>query len=369
MSVPYSDPDDFARGVEQQKNVFRIHKQAAREIAAEERGPILPPEMLTLREHLARPRITTSWRIAGWQAIGHRVMFAAQYKAGKTTTVSNLIRSLLDGSRFLDEYEVSQLDGTVALLDFEMADNQLVEWYEAQGIKADDRLLVVPMRGRASSFDIVDPIVRSQWATMLRDRGVKYLVVDCLRPILDALGLNEHTDAGIFLVALDALLAEAGIPEAVVVHHMGHSNERSRGDSRLRDWPDVEWTLVRQSEDPASPRFIKAYGRGVEIPETKLVWNPATRRIAVGGGSRRDVNVTAAVQAIAAYVGRVNRQEEPITPTGRQIEKALMEDGLKQKDIRRAMTEAERSRRIVGIKGAGNNGGTAYRLVEEGSSM
>jgi hypothetical protein len=66
-----------------------------------------------------------------------------------------------------------------------------------------------------------------------------------------ALGLDEHREAGRFLVALDTLLADAGIPDAAVIHHMGHVTERSRGDSRIRDWP--EWRLVREDDEPSSP--------------------------------------------------------------------------------------------------------------------
>ena len=54
----------------------------------------------------------------------------------------------------------------------------------------------------------------------------------------------------------DELLSEARIGEGVFVHHMGHYGERARGDSRLRDWPDGEWRLVRQAEGPTAPRFI-----------------------------------------------------------------------------------------------------------------
>jgi hypothetical protein len=105
--------------------------------------------------------------------------------------------------------------------------------------------------------------------------------------VLDALGLDEHRDAGRFLVALDSFLAEAKIPEALIVHHMGHSGERSRGDSRLRDWPDVERRLVREDDDPGSPRFITAYGRDVDVSESQLAYDPLTRHLTINGGSRR----------------------------------------------------------------------------------
>ena len=77
--------------------------------------------------------------------------------------------------------------------------------------------------------------------------------------MLDALGLDEHRDAGRFLTAFDALLVEAGIRDAFVVTHMGHTNERARGDSRLRVSADeflqrlertpVGKTVIKQIED------------------------------------------------------------------------------------------------------------------------
>ena len=102
-------------------------------------------------------------------------------------------------------------------------------------------------RGRVSTFDILDPDTRSQWAA--RMRGSNGVIFDCLRPILDALGLDENRYAGRLLMAIDELLNEAGVPEALIVHHMGHSGERRRGDSRIIDWPDATWKLVRENHD------------------------------------------------------------------------------------------------------------------------
>lgn len=84
-------------------------------------------------------------------------------------------------------------------------------------------------------------------------------MLDCLRPILDALGLDESREARRFLVAFDALLADAGTEHAALVHHIGHQNERACGDSRLQDWPDAIWKLNRQ--DPG-PNLRKVFQRG-----------------------------------------------------------------------------------------------------------
>ena len=185
--------------------------------------------------------------------------------------MGNAIRSLVDDEPFLGRYAVEPVQGAVVLLDFEMSGGQLDSWLGDQRIRHDDRVVVIPLRGRAATFDILDKDVRASWARRLRAHRAVYVVLDCVRPIMDALALDEHRDAGQLLVAFDALLAESGVSEALVVHRMGHTGGRSRGDSRLRDWPDVEWRLLRRDDEPSAPRFITAYGRDVDVPETILV--------------------------------------------------------------------------------------------------
>jgi hypothetical protein len=244
---------------------------------------------------------------------------AAQFKAGKTTLVNNLVRSLADGPRWLGVAEVQPVTGTVTVLDFEMGATQLKRWHRDQQTAHTERVIVLPLKGQAATFDLLDPETRTRWAAWLRAASTEYLMVDCLRPVLDALGLDEHHDAGRFLVAFDALLAEAGIPDALIIHHMGHIGERARGDSRLRDWPDVEWRLVRQDDNPASPRFLTAYGRDVDVPETALTYDPTTRRLSVGlGGSRKDAKAAAALVDVLDVLS-----EAGVSQSGRAIKEAL----------------------------------------------
>lgn len=298
----------------------RIQREARRRVLAEERGPVPEPTFATLRDRLSWPRLEARWRIHGWQATDSRVMLAAQFKAGKTTLVGNAIRSLVDGDPWLGRDRVEPIPGTLALIDNEMSESKLIDWLRDNGIQSDDRVHVVPLRGRVASFDLLDARIRAQWAERFRGLGTSYLILDCLRPVLDVLGLDEHRDAGRFLVAFDALLAEAGIPEALVVQHMGHVAERARGDSRLRDWPDVEWRLVRQDDDPASPRYIAAYGRDVDQPEAALAYDAETRRLTIAGGSRKDGKVDAALDAVLDVLAGAH---EPLS--GRAIKQALAE--------------------------------------------
>ena len=173
----------------------------------------------------------------------------------------------------------------VALLDFEMSPATVRYWLRDQRIQNTDNVDVFPLRGRVSSFDILDPRIRSEWAARLRGNDIA--ILDCLRPILDSLGLSEDKQSGVLLTAFDELVSEAGISEAIIVHHMGHAGERSRGDSRLIDWPDATWKL----EDPdaeGSARYFSAFGRDVDRAESLLAYNPATRHLSLLAGNRKD---------------------------------------------------------------------------------
>jgi hypothetical protein len=112
-------------------------------------------------------------------------------------------------------------------------------------------------------------------------------------------------------------MKEAAIPDATLVQHMGHANERARGDSRLLDWPDVGWKLVRENDDPSSPRYFSAYGRDVDIHEGRLGFDPVTRRLTYAAGSRTDAKTEAAYPAVIALLAE---SAERATMTCRRIE-------------------------------------------------
>lgn len=97
----------------------------------------------------------------------------------------------------------------------------------------------------------------------------------------------------------------------------------------MRDWPDVEWKLVREDpDDPASPRFFSAYGRDVDVPETRLVYDPAARRLSAAGGSRK----TAATAVVMTAVLELLAQSSNLS--GRAVEDALVPAGHAKRDVR-----------------------------------
>lgn len=345
---------------------LRAREQARRILKQEQAGSQgeRPPIKLG-NAFLAEPDEATTFRLAELLPTGGRVILAAQYKAGKTTLMGNLVRSLVDGEPFLDRFDVLTPARRVVVVDNELSEPMMRRWLRDQDIVGTDRFAAVSLRGKVSTFDILDREVRREWAGALGDIGADVLILDCLRPVLDALGLDENTDAGRFLVAFDELLNEACIGEAVVVHHMGHNGERSRGASRLRDWPDVEWRLVRQdTEDPASPRYFSAYGRDVEVGESLLGYDPIRRRLTLSGGNRRQAAARDVLPAVLDLLA-----SNPDGLSKRNIEKHLVEGaGEKRQAVRAAVQFAVNEQLVITFAGERRATMHVLRRTTEGDS-
>jgi hypothetical protein len=303
--------------IDHEKQLLRV-RAAARDELAFESVPALPVFTPGV-SFLAQADTSPVWRVDGLWPAGGNVMLAAQFKAGKTTLRDNLIRSWCDFAPFLGCHPVTP-GGTLAVIDAEMPAPTARRWLNAQMISAADRFTYCNIRGMASSFNICVPRIRLAWAEHLS--GCSALLLDCLGPVLAASGLDENSaaDVGRWLAALETLLAEAGLTESMVILHMGHGGERSRGASRLRDWPDAEWRVIRGSDNPASPRYLSAFGRDVDLPESRLLFDPATRHLSLDGGSRVQTAATEAQDALLALLDT--------------------EDGLSYRAIERALTPA-----------------------------
>ncbi|GAA5119256.1 hypothetical protein GCM10025762_36900 [Haloechinothrix salitolerans] len=176
------------------------------------------------------------------------------------------------------------------------------------------------LRGYGRAFDLLDDAVRAELAERLGEAETSVLILDCLNPALVALGLSESSndDTGKFLAAFDELLVEAGIDDALIVHHMGHSAERARGASKLQGWPEVNWKYVRERADDESEvesgaRFLSAYGRDVDAGESALAYDAATRRLTFLGGTRRQYGIEQHVETVADVVRKSTESEGAYT--------------------------------------------------------
>src|SRR5699024_10391975 len=148
---------------------------------------------------LEQPDPEVTFRFNDVWPVGGNVVLSAQYKAGKTTLVGNAVRCLVDGNAFLGVYEVPEPAGRVVLIYNERDPRNLRRWLREHRIVNARNVEVISLRGRVGTFDVLDPAQRRWWAETIGECDV--LILDCLRPVLDALGLSEAKDVGRFLVA------------------------------------------------------------------------------------------------------------------------------------------------------------------------
>lgn len=304
QQVDYAGLKDqiFQAEIEKEFHTLTVRDAARRRFTAAQDTSPEPRPPVRLDKLLLQPDEDPEYRIDGLHPTGGRVVLLAPRKAGKSTLVGNVARCLVDDDPVLGRFAVEPVE-RLLIIDNELDVRTSKRWLRDQGILNDHRIDVLHLRGRTGTFNILDPQIRAQWAR--RCEGVDLAFFDCLRPVLDALGLSEDKDAGRFLVAFDAFLVEAGIGEAIIVHHMGHNGERARGDSRIQDWPDAIWKIVAEEpEDHNSPRYFSAYGRDVNVPEFQLHYDAATRRLGVGGGSRKDGQLEGKISAVVEFVER-----------------------------------------------------------------
>lgn len=276
-------------------------RQGARAIFdAERRPPAEPFDLGTLTEVLRRPAPPAA-RVASlipWEA---STLVVAERKAGKTTLVLNMARALLTGEPFLGELEVRPVDGTIALLNFEVSGHQVARWAHDVGVPG-DRLVLVNLRGRRNPLG--DPEETARLASTLHARSVETLIVDPFGRAFTGRNQNDAGEVGPWLVDLDRFArSDVGALDLILCAHAGWNAERSRGSSALEDWPDSIINLTRDTTNDDGRRYLRALGRDIDMDEDALDFDADTRTLTlarVGGrkhaaSARQDAEIRAQI--------------------------------------------------------------------------
>lgn len=307
-TVRTETPDaEFEREVAKRQMSLRADREARRRIAVAEVSEIELPPVTSLDDLLVEDDDPVRYRIEGlWPSGGAKILNAASAKTGKTTLSMNLTRSLADGDPFLDAFEVHETAHRIVIIDNEMSRSMLRRWLRRQNVQNTTAIAdVVALRGQARLFDMGNDRLREMWSRRLRDLGCDFVIFDCLKPVLEAMGLDENREIGKFLYPFGEMLADAGVEDVLVHHHMGHNNERARGDSSALGWTDGNWKLVRDTDDPRQARYFSAPDvRDVEetVGEGLLTYDPPTGRLTYAGGNRAQTKADSVVEDRAADV-------------------------------------------------------------------
>ncbi|WP_411734217.1 AAA family ATPase [Paeniglutamicibacter sp.] len=329
---------------------LRVREAARRRLAAENTPPAPPPTPTTLEDLLAQPDDPATYRVEGVLPIGACMLFVAIAKFGKTSIIISLVRALVDGTLFLGKYRVEPVEFGVTIFDNEMDPRMTRAWFRKAGIKNTHLVHIVSLRGRTAAFDILDPKKRFELVKLYE--GSEVYILDALRPALDSFALDENREAGRYVQAWKNFVYELGGEESIIVHHMGHSGERARGDSGLLGGVDGTWKGVLQDPgdasrevDPATAtRFFSAYGRDVNEPEQQLGGPP--ERMEIVGGSRKESSAEEAAQAV---IDAIQAAGEPLSWRG--VHDALAETPFTRRTIDDGIKAARKNGRVFTFQG------------------
>lgn len=353
---------------------LKIAADARTMIAAAQAAEAPPLNGVDLAAFLQQPDDPIRYRVADMWPSNGRTLLVAAAKAGKTTMVSrNLIPCLTGGGQFLGKFDVQPVTGKVVYLNLEVSENTIRAWMRHSGIPNPDRVVVVNLRGRGSALNLASPHGRRRFSDFLADQGAEVVICDPLAPVLAAHGLSEDSNSEVaqFFSWWSEAMSDAGVTDDLICHHAGHAGMRSRGASRLLDEPDAIWTVTRSTagmgQEDADDilaaddrRYLTAYGRDVELPESGLDFDPATGKLTLlegnGKALRRDAKDAAYERAVLDIIR---------SKGGSQVSKrVIVKERGNEREMGRALDRLVASGTVSAITlGSGNP--TLHAITEE----
>lgn len=217
----------------------------------------------------------TAWLIDGLMPMDGSLGLFAERKAGKTTTVVEMVRSMLSGDEFLGRFATNLPAGArVALMDTEMTPAMLHHEYTKVSIPAEhlDRIDLHPLRGRSRLLDLRNEATRARWQELIAPGAV--IIVDCLYTVLAAAQVDESSaQVSDIIDGIKALAVQCSAAGLVIVHHLGKDPTKgARGHSSIEGGVDILATIWLDGPPAAdTPRLFSATGRlDVDVPPALL---------------------------------------------------------------------------------------------------
>ncbi|HEX6681091.1 MAG TPA: AAA family ATPase [Gaiellaceae bacterium] len=286
---------EHEQAVSERLKRLKIEDEARTRLAAElaltNGGFRFPSAGRTLLDDLATPPRERKYVVESLHPVGGNIVFVSQYKAGKTTMLMNLMKSLADREPFLRKFEVAPLDGRIGFWNYELHDDMFRDWVRDMDVQHPERI-AEPLHLRGTYLPIWLPEYAERAAEWLRKNEIEFLIADPIARAWAPLVQHENDNAQVrvFTDALDALKLAAGVPNLVVSAHTGRqqfneNEEHSRGATRLEDWMDAGWYLTR---DGQQRRALRAMGRDVDVEALDLMYDGHARHIYTSGQTRSE---------------------------------------------------------------------------------
>lgn len=289
------------------------------------------------------------YRIDKLMLAGSDTLIVGAHKAGKTTFLLNLIRSLATGEPFLGAYDVTPTEGRILFMNYELPLVLLDEWTEKIGVPEEKLLTLTP-----SGYS--NPLSSSagrEWLTDQMDKNeVEILIVDPFAAATKGLDINEQDNTAVRQwleqSVSDVRAGAKYVTEAVLTHHSGKdAGKGARGASAFYDWPSSYLELDRKGTQYDSPRYLKANGRDVGLKSTEIVYDEETHKMLLSQGQGL-ASVRVNMELMVAIVEVVNAEGREMN--SKEVENALKAKGIgyRNEEIKPAREEAVNRGLIVG---------------------
>ena len=242
----------------------------------------------SLKDELVRAPETVDWLIPGMLGTNHNFLMIGKFKAGKTTLLVSMLKSLLDGTPFLDHYPVSdEVCGKhIGIWNGEMDDDEFINYTRSAKIHNTDRAEVMHLRGKGVPFLHNSP-AREWTVNWLASNGIKIWVIDSMTALCKWNKVDKK-DGSIDQLCheIDLIKEEAGVECVVLLTHTPKNEEEGKetayGAQELQAWADAWWLLTVLDDK----RFLSAEGRRVHMDEVALEFDKETGLMILGEGSR-----------------------------------------------------------------------------------
>jgi hypothetical protein len=291
--------DDIEDDVADRLRDLTVQREARRRLDAELWTP--PPVPTPLFDQMAQALPQTDMVIHGLAPAGILNM-NAEAKCGKTSLIVSAVYAMAMDEPFLGKFDTNmETDERIGVLNMELPEEQMLEWFSYTDMSdaAEKRIEVYhAMTHGSAAVDWSNDRAVDWTVKWLQDSGITVLIGDPTAKLYypNKWGGDPNAAYTAWFQVVEEIKRQAKLRLIWLNTHTGFSPEaadRARGASAMMDNPTVNAVLRHlgpYGKPPGYERWFSARGRGVEVPEFEMVFNPATwLYMATGEGSRAQV--------------------------------------------------------------------------------
>lgn len=283
----------------------RRRRQVARLLDDEELAAAWTPPpagRASLAEDFAAERPPRVFAVDSLLGDGHNAALTAQFKTGKTTLMGNLTQTFADGTPFLGQFPVRQLAGRVGIWNYEMEEDDFLDYLRGLGIAHPERIATRHLKGY--SYPLRSPLAVEDAVKWLTVNDIEVWIAEPWSGVISgSASENSNDEIGSVTAIIDQIKRESGVRNFITAVHTGRAeqsvgNEHARGATKLDDWVDARWVYTRDGE----ARYLRVEGRMVGLSETAVDFDPSTHKLTLGEGNRRERKQDGAIAEVVEIV-------------------------------------------------------------------